>query len=109
MRLVIAQYDYLPDGDGLKVSQPGKTKALARIVPDTTYPEMWRVVRPDGNLTDMVNKTRAMDLAFGRAETATYLRSTAECQPPIYGHFLTDRAAPMRSPLQGATTLPTSC
>ncbi len=103
MRLVIAQYDYLPDGDGLKVCQPDKTKALARIVPDTQYPTMWRVVRSDGSLSDILNKTRAMDLAFGRAEIATYLRSTAECEPPFYGHFLTDRAAPMRSPG------PTSC
>ncbi len=108
MRLVIAQYDFLPDGNGLKVCQPGKTKALARIVPDTTYPEMWRVVRPGGSLTEKVNKTRAMDLAFGRAEIATYLRMTAECRPPFYGHFLTDRAAPMRPPLLGATTLATS-
>lgn len=108
MRLVIAQFDYLPDGDGVKVCQPGKTRALARIVPDATYPEMWRVIRPDGGLTDMVNKARAMDMAYGRSETATYLRSTAECQPPIYGHFSTDRAGPMRPPELMGTTLAAS-
>jgi hypothetical protein len=109
MRLVIAQFDYVPDGDGLKVCQPGKTKALARMVPDTTYPEMWRVVRPDGRLTDMLNKTRAMDLAFGRAEIATYLRMTAEHQAPFYGHFRTDRAPLVRSPGLSATTHASSC
>jgi hypothetical protein len=69
---------------------------------------MWRVVRPDGGLTEMVNKTRAMDLAFGRAEIATYLRLAAECSPPIYGHFSTDRAAPMRPPELMGTTLAAS-
>ena len=48
-------------------------KALAHIVPDKTYPGMWRVVRPDGSLSDMVNKTRAKDVAWGVAENAVYL------------------------------------
>jgi hypothetical protein len=104
MRLVIAQFDYLPDGDGLKVCQPGKTKALARVVPDATYPTMWRVVRPDGSLTDMVNQARARDMAYGRAEIATYLRLAVECQPPFYGHFRSHAAPPMRPPLPIATT-----
>jgi hypothetical protein len=108
MRLAIAQFDYLADGVGLKVCAPGKTKALARIVPDTTYPAMWRVVCADGTLTDKLNKTRAMDLALGRAETATYLRTTAECKPPFYGRFQTPRASPMRSPGLAATTLAAS-
>jgi hypothetical protein len=33
----------------------------ARIVPDQTYPGMWRVQMPDRPLTDMLNKTRARD------------------------------------------------
>jgi hypothetical protein len=53
------------------------TKALARIVPDKTYPGMWRVVRPDGLLSDMVNKTRAKDVARGLAENAVYLGNAA--------------------------------
>ena len=87
MRLVIAQFDFLPDADGVKVCQPGKTKPLARILPDAQYPTMWRVVRSDGSLTDMVNQARARDMAYGRAEIATYLRLEAECRPPLYGHF----------------------
>jgi hypothetical protein len=33
----------------------------ARLIPDTTYPGMWRVQWPDGRLSDMVNLTRAKD------------------------------------------------
>jgi hypothetical protein len=38
---------------------------------------MWRVVRPDGSLTDKVNIARAKDMAFGLAETAMYLGEAA--------------------------------
>jgi len=53
------------------------TKVLAHIVPDKTYPGMWRVVRADGLLSDMVNKTRAKDVASGLAENALYLGNAA--------------------------------
>jgi hypothetical protein len=53
------------------------TKALAHIVPDKTYPGMWRVVRADGLLSDMVNKTRAKDVASGLAENTVYLGNAA--------------------------------
>jgi len=33
----------------------------SRIVPDPRWPGMYRVRRPDGSLTDMVNLTRAKD------------------------------------------------
>lgn len=35
------------------------------VVPDERYPNMWRVRRPDGSLSDMVNLTRAKDAAVG--------------------------------------------
>jgi hypothetical protein len=35
-----------------------------RLVPDNIYPGMWRVVGPSGTLSDMVNKTRAKDVAW---------------------------------------------
>jgi len=35
----------------------------SRIVPDAVYPGMYRVRRPDGSLSDMVNLTRAKDAA----------------------------------------------
>ena len=34
-------------------------KRVAGVVLDGKYPDMWRVQRPDGSLTDMVNLTRA--------------------------------------------------
>jgi hypothetical protein len=48
-------------GDWLYFGQ----RKLVRIVPDEKYPTvMWRVERPDGTLTDMVNRARAKDAAI---------------------------------------------
>jgi hypothetical protein len=33
------------------------------VVPDPDWPKMYRVRRPDGSLTDLVNLTRARDAA----------------------------------------------
>jgi hypothetical protein len=41
----------------------------ARIVQDTTYPDMYRVMFPDGSLSDMVNYARALDACSDLAET----------------------------------------
>jgi len=77
MRLGIAVFRFLPDGEWLKGCTMTNTKALAHIVPDKTYRGMWRAVRPDGSLSDMVNKTRAKDVAWGLAENAVYLGNAA--------------------------------
>jgi hypothetical protein len=77
MRLGIAVVRFLPDGEGLTGCTMTNTKALAHIVPDKTYPGMWRVVRPDNSLSDMVNKTRAKDVAWRLAENAVYLGNAA--------------------------------
>jgi len=78
MRLANIQFEFLPDGDGgLKCCLPGKARALARIVPDKVHAGMWRVVRADGGLSDMLNRSRAKDVAWGLAETAVYLREAA--------------------------------
>jgi hypothetical protein len=34
---------------------------------------MWRVVRRDGSLSDMINKTRAKDVAWGLAESVVFV------------------------------------
>jgi hypothetical protein len=73
MRLATPLFRFLPDGDGLKCCKPDRTTALARIVPDKKYSNMWRVVYPDGRLSDMVNLTRAKDVARGIAETKVFL------------------------------------
>jgi hypothetical protein len=39
--------------------RPGKLDP--RIVPDATYAGMYRIRKPDGTLSDMVNLTRARD------------------------------------------------
>src|SRR5262245_39793977 len=95
MRLALAQFRFSPDGNGLKVCLPGKTTALARLVPDENYAGMWRVVDP-GGLTDMVNKARAKDIAWGVAETATYLRLPSQQEPAKNGHFFESPASPVR-------------
>jgi hypothetical protein len=42
----------------------GKGRAIVRIVPDATYAGMWRVELPDGQLSDMANRTWAKDAAL---------------------------------------------
>jgi len=41
---------------------------LARIVPDDTYPTMWRIHWPDDRVSDMVNLARAKDAATAICE-----------------------------------------
>ncbi len=41
---------------------------LATVVPDTRWPDMWRIAWPDGQISDMVNLTRAKDAAVAIAE-----------------------------------------
>lgn len=36
---------------------------VAHVVPDDKWPNMWRVLWPDGKTSDMVNLTRAKDAA----------------------------------------------
>jgi len=38
-------------------------KALAQVKPDERYSTMWRIHWPDGEVSDMVNLTRARDAA----------------------------------------------
>jgi hypothetical protein len=41
---------------------------LARIVPDDTYPTMWRIVWPDGSTSDMACLARCKDAAAAICE-----------------------------------------
>jgi hypothetical protein len=47
-----------------EAGRPRKQPVRADIVPDERYPGMWRVGMPDGSLSDMLNLTRAQDLAL---------------------------------------------
>jgi hypothetical protein len=53
------------EADGVHVLHLGKrTTALLHVVPDKSYPDMWRIRFPDGSLSDMVNLIRAKDSAL---------------------------------------------
>jgi hypothetical protein len=45
----------------------GSSKLLAEVIPDSTWPGMWRVQLPSGYLTDTVNLSRARDAAMALA------------------------------------------
>jgi len=51
--------------------------ARAHVRPDKIYPGMWRVVGPSGTLSDMVNKSRAQDVAWSLAESMVSTRTLA--------------------------------
>ncbi|MGZ3272087.1 MAG: hypothetical protein ACXU71_14070 [Croceibacterium sp.] len=65
----MTQFRFLPDGNGLKCCPPTSTRALVRLVRDKVHAEMWRVVRADGSLSDLMNKTRAREAAAAIAAT----------------------------------------
>ena len=48
---------------------PKPAGAHPRLVQDKIYPGMWRVVGPSGTLSDIVNKTRAKEVACCLAES----------------------------------------
>jgi hypothetical protein len=52
---------------------------------------MWRVVRANGSLSDMVNKARAKDAAWGIAERRVFVGGTVAMwpknEPAKKGHF----------------------
>ena len=52
-------------------------RAHAQLVADKTYPGMWRVVGPSGTLSDIVNETRAKDVAWSLAESMVSTGSLA--------------------------------
>jgi hypothetical protein len=41
-----------------------RRRLIAQVAVDKKYPQMWRVRLPNGQLSDMVNKTRAKDAAL---------------------------------------------
>src|SRR5262245_23184875 len=57
-------------------------RTLLRIERDEVYPEMWRVRRSDGGLTDMVNRTRAKDAAVSIAHRLLNMPESLSEAPP---------------------------
>ena len=64
-----------------------RRRVVASIVPDSKWPQMWRVSLPNGQLSDMVNLSRGRDAARSLALKAL-----------IEGH----RAAPPMHPFSEA-------
>jgi len=71
----------------------GSRRPLVHVVPDDRWPGMWRLVWPDGRLSDMVNLARAKDAAIAICERGPpardrrrfnwkYDRSKAAAQAP---------------------------
>ena len=56
------------DNDGCALHYGAARLPVLHVVPDATYPGMWRVRTPDGGLSDMVNLSRAKDAAVAIAE-----------------------------------------
>ena len=54
------------DGSYVLYRQGSRAPVLC-VVPDKTYPAMWRIKTKAGVLSDMVNLSRAKDAAFGLA------------------------------------------
>ena len=54
------------DGSYVLYRQGSRAPVLC-VVPDKTYPAMWRIKPKAGALSDMVNLSRAKDAAFGLA------------------------------------------
>src|SRR5262245_20657182 len=56
---------------------PKPAGAHVWLVPDKIYPGMWRAVGPSGTLSDMVNKSRAQDVAWRLAKSMVSTRTLA--------------------------------
>ena len=57
----VQRRDMAWNGDTLH--RKGSRRPLISIERDSTYPNMWRVRRPNGTLSDMVNRVRCKDAA----------------------------------------------
>jgi hypothetical protein len=82
--------------NGPRLYRSGSKVAVAEIVPDTQWTGMWRVRLPDGQLSDMVNVTRARDAAMELALADLNRQDRA-------GRGV--EAAPMRETDQAATSI----
>jgi hypothetical protein len=56
--------------DGWALHCVSRRNAVLLVVPDATYPVMWRIRHPDGQLSDMANLIRAKDAAMSVASRA---------------------------------------
>jgi hypothetical protein len=71
---------------------------MLRVVPDATWPGMWRVEISDGRLSDMANWTRIRDAAMSiaLAELNLEVKETARVAPPMRQNRPDDPRGPER-------------
>jgi hypothetical protein len=62
-------YSSLAAAEAAVGMNPTASRGLPSLVPDKSYPTMWRIVGFDGCLSDMVNRTRAKDVALELAKS----------------------------------------
>jgi hypothetical protein len=67
----------------------------AIIVADDIWPGQWRIVRPDGSLSDHVNATRAKEAALDQAEAAEARKTPHKSPLKTLQNFLWS-ASPVR-------------
>jgi len=57
------QLNWRPAGDGFSLHLERRATPLLHVVPDKTYPSMWRIRFAGGSLSDLGNLTRIKDAA----------------------------------------------
>jgi hypothetical protein len=70
-------------GERLVLRAGGRAGPVVELVPDSTYPGMWRIRTPDGSLSDMLNRTRARDAARSILLGLLRQRLTPQEAPPM--------------------------
>jgi hypothetical protein len=70
-------------GDRLALKSGSRASPAVEIVPDDSYPNMWRIRKQDGSLSEMVNRTRARDAARSILIGILNAQETASGGPPM--------------------------
>lgn len=85
-------------GDTLALYYGNARSPLVQIVPDGTYPAMWRMSWPDGQLSDMANLSRIKDAAVAICERGPPARNRRRFAWKQERSKTAAEAPPMRSP-----------
>jgi hypothetical protein len=86
-----------------------RRRLVASVEPDSKYPNLWRARLPSGQVSDMVNLTRAKDAAVCLALTelnSLRHRESRATAPPI--EFEEERAAWIPATANSSLTQPSS-
>jgi hypothetical protein len=63
MSRIYANHELEWKGDRLIARDGSRSAPSVAVISDSNWPGMWRVKRPDGSVTDMLNRARARDAA----------------------------------------------